>query len=425
MYRDGSNQALSRNSFDASSSRLSSSIGSDNGVMTLVGKTVEDCKAQLFQKYGTSYDIIGKRQILKSGFFGFGQKELTEVKYVLGQKLSSAESFQKNRDELLAKTTASVTQTVQIASIDKKIEDLQKTFSSKIDQMLAATNAQEKHVSIQQIEDLLQENEFTFSYINEITTRLRSELTIDELDDFDFVQKTVIDWIGKNIQIAPNVPHKFPHVIIIVGPTGVGKTTTIAKLAGTMILEAKAEEKAKPSIRMITIDHTRVGAEEQLRRYGNLMNVDVDKAESAADVKKIFDDYKDSLDVLFIDTPGYSPNDYENIAKMRKMLEVQGIHPDVYLAVAASAKARDLDSIIQNYEVFNFGSVIITKWDETTRIGNVLSVLHKKNKPISFITDGQQVPRKIERATVVKFLINLHEFSVDRAHIDELFPEDK
>ncbi len=425
MYRDGSNQALSRNSFDASSSRLPSSIGSDNGVMTLVGKTVEDCKAQLFQKYGTSYDIIGKRQILKSGFFGFGQKELTEVKYVLGQKLSSAESFQKNRDELLAKTTASVTQTVQIASIDKKIEDLQKTFSSKIDQMLAATNAQEKHVSIQQIEDLLQENEFTFSYINEITTRLRSELTIDELDDFDFVQKTVIDWIGKNIQIAPNVPHKFPHVIIIVGPTGVGKTTTIAKLAGTMILEAKAEEKAKPSIRMITIDHTRVGAEEQLRRYGNLMNVDVDKAESAADVKKIFDDYKDSLDVLFIDTPGYSPNDYENIAKMRKMLEVQGIHPDVYLAVAASAKARDLDSIIQNYEVFNFGSVIITKWDETTRIGNVLSVLHKKNKPISFITDGQQVPRKIERATVVKFLINLHEFSVDRAHIDELFPEDK
>ncbi len=427
MYSDGLNQVGSRNSYDGSAARSSSVGARDVNVLTLLGANLNDCRSQLYSKYGTGYSIIGQRQILKKGFLGFGQKELIEVKYTLNQKdsLSPEEKFQKNRDELLSKTASTVTQTMQIATIDKKIEDLQKNFNTKIEQMLAATNAQEKHVSIQKIEDLLQENEFTFSYINEITTRLRSELTIDELDDFDLVQKTVVDWIGKSIQIAPDVPHKLPHVIIIVGPTGVGKTTTIAKLAGTMVLEAKAEGKPKPSIRMITIDHTRVGAEEQLRRYGNIMNVDVDKAESAADVKKIFDLYKDGLDVLFIDTPGYSPNDFENIAKMRSMLEVQGIHPDVYLAMAASSKARDLDSIIQNYEVFNFSSIIITKWDETTRIGNVLSVLHKKNKPVSFITDGQSVPKKIERATVVKFLINLHEFSVERAHIDELFPEDK
>ena len=177
---------------------------------------------------------------------------------------------------------------------------------------------------------------------------------------------------------------------------------------------------------MITIDHTRVGAEEQLRRFGDILMIDVYKAESSDDVKKIFEEYKDKLDVLFIDTPGYSPNDSENIGKMRKVLEVKGIHPDVYLTFSAATKARDLMSIIRNYENCNYNSVIITKWDETSAIGNVISVLSKKEKSVSFITDGQQVPRKIENASVLRFLTFLDDFDkVDRAYIDEKFPEDK
>jgi flagellar biosynthesis protein FlhF len=246
---------------------------------------------------------------------------------------------------------------------------------------------------------------------------------VDELDNFDAVQRTVVDWIGKSISIYPETIHKAPHVIILVGPTGVGKTTTIAKLAGTLLKNASQKKQPKPSIRMITIDHTRVGAEEQLRRFGVLMDVAVDKAESAADVKQIFDTYKDSLDVLFIDTPGYSPNDFENIGKMCGILGIPGMNKDVYLTITASVKARDLVSIIQVYEQFNYDSVIITKCDETSAFGNVLSVLSEKHKPIAYITDGQQVPKKIERASVVRFLTNLNDFKIDRNHIEEVFSE--
>ncbi len=430
MYNDGFALSAEKN---PKSSPLYSGPNSyargDDEPQIVLGKSVDDCKQKLFNMYHHNYRILGQRQVLKPGILGglFGQKEYYEVRYTIGQPKtpSEQESFQKNRDEILNKAGSSVTNTIQIANIDKKLEEMKKTMEATMKNIAAATKTGDKPLSIQKIEDLLQENEFTFAYINKITTRLRSELSVEELEDFDFVQKTVVDWIGESIKVAPKLPHKYPHVVIVVGPTGVGKTTTIAKFAVNLIKEAHEKNEPRPRVRMLTTDHTRVGAVEQIKRYGDVMEIEVDKAETAEEVKKIFDTYKDSLDVLFIDTPGYSPKDFENLGKMRKILEVNGIHPDVYLAATASSKARDLISIIQNYEVFNFSSVIITKWDETSAIGNVISVLSEKDKAVSFITDGQTVTKNIERASVVRFLVNLHDFNIDRKHIDEKFPEDK
>ncbi|WP_407424929.1 AAA family ATPase [Treponema sp.] len=432
MYKESYTSSAVRTLSNSPSYMPSAKYGKpENEVLTITGKTEEECVEKLFNMYGHNYTPLGKRQKFKPGIFGFGQKEYWEVRYSIGAEqkpLSQQDSFQKNRDELLSKASSAVSQTVVMANLDKKLEEMKKTMETTMKNIAAATNAADKPVSIQKVEEFLQENEFTFSYINKITTRLKSELSVEQLEDFNFVQEKVIDWIGESLKISPKTYHPYPHVIILVGPTGVGKTTTIAKLAGTMILEARNENQEEPKIRMITIDHTRVGAEEQLKRYGDLLGANVDKAESAEDVKKIIDTYRDNIDVLFIDTPGYSPNDSENIGKMRKMLEIKGIQPDVYLTFTASAKARDMISIIQNYEPFNFSSVIITKWDETSAIGNVISVLTEKNKSVSYITDGQQVPRKIERASVLKFLLNLNYFSdfrINREHISEKFPEEK
>lgn len=402
----------------------------ENEIKTIYGKTADDCREQLFKKYGTNYRIIeAPKPEFKPGILGFLQRERFVVRYIENPEpaLSPADAFQKSRDEIIAKATgsSSVSTAIQISQLDKRLEESQKKLDEKINQIIQATKADPKPASISKIEELLQENEFTFEYINDITTRLRSTLTVDQLDDFDFVQKTVVDWIGESIKIAPNIPHKYPHVIILVGPTGVGKTTTIAKMAGTLIKSVNEKDQPMPVIKMITIDNMRVAAGEQLRNYCDIMGIDLFKAQTSKDVKKIFDDYKDKLDVMFIDTPGYSPNDLENIGKMTKILEVHGIHPDIYLAFSAATKARDLNSILRNYESCNYASVIITKWDETTAVGNVISVLAKKEKIVSFITDGQKVPKAIERASVVRFLTNLLDFEVDREHIDEKFPEEK
>ena len=439
MYNESFNGTAAR-TVKSSPAYLSASkfTANDNEPKIMKGKDFEECKQKLFAAYGHNYTILWQRPQFQHGFFGFFQKEYYEVGYSIGsssmnsavtqsaqssEPMSEQEKFKKERDEIIK--SSSVTQTMQMASMDKKIEEMKKLMETTMKTMSEATKVGDKPLSILKIEEILQENEFTFAYINNITTRLRSELTVEELEDFNLVQEKVVDWIGESVSVAPEVMHKYPHVIILVGPTGVGKTTTIAKLAGTMIRDARKNDRADPKIRLITIDLTRVGALEQLRRYGDFLDAAVDQAESAEDVKKIYETYKDSIDVLFIDTPGYSPNDSENIGKMRKMLEVKGIHSDVYLTFMASSKARDMNSIIQNYEPFGYSSVIITKWDETSAIGNVISVLSEKGKTVSYITDGQQVPKTIERATVHKFLLNLNDININREHIDEKFAEVK
>lgn len=402
-----------------------------NSEQKITMRSMDECRNWLFQHYGTDYNIRNKRVVLKGGFLGLGQHECIEVTYVVGQPkkpsfsqepLSTGEDFHESRNELLK--NAGVTNTLQIAQLDKNVTEKLAELAGKIDQISQATHADEKHPSIQKVEELLRNNDFTLSYINKISNRLRSEFSLQELDDFAMVQKTVVKWIGESISILPRNFYKSPHIIVLVGPTGVGKTTTVAKIAAQFILKARESGKPRPNLRLVTIDRTRVGAESNLRTYGDIMNIPVDKAENADDLKKIFEDYKDSLDALIIDSSGYSPNDYENIAKMRTILNVHGLNPDVYLTVSASTTAKGLSVTFQNFESFNYDSVIVTKCDETTAIGNVISVLAEKNKKVSYITNGQQVPRYIQRATVNEFLKLLTEFEFDRSYLDDTFPQE-
>lgn len=390
---------------------------------TITAKTVNDIRAKLYELYGQNYSITGVKTVTHGGFLGLFQHSECVAKYVVRNVLSEQEeTFQQARDKILEKSNLDSTKLV--SQLNKNIENQFEMLNKKIANLSQASETAKKHPSIAKIEDILRDNEFTYSYINNITTRLQ-DLSIAELEDYDNVRKTVMRWIGESVKIFSHEPRKLPHVIVLVGPTGVGKTTTIAKLACLMIKDAQSKNLPSPKIRMITIDNTRVGAVEQLKRFGELMDIDVDRADTADDIKKIYATHKDYLDALFIDTPGFSPNDYESIGKMRGLLKNDlGMNPDVYLTVMAAVKAKDLVSIISHYETFEFGSVIITKWDETSAIGNVLSVLSEKGKEVSYIADGQKVLGMISKATVGRFLKNLSDFNIEHKDIDELFPED-
>ncbi len=411
----------------------------DVPVLKMTGRTLDECKAKLFEKFNNEYTICGKRTMLKGGFLGIGQKEVVEVSYTVDReddvqktasayasKLSSRDgtdatsavaAFNKTKDELLRAAQMTAFNT----AMNARMSQMEDTISKQLKTIAFA--ASEKHPSIKKIESLLEENEFTFSYINEITEKLQSNFTLDSLDDFKAVERKVVDWIGKTISIAPEKIQRPPHVVVIVGPTGVGKTTTLVKLATKMVSEAKREERRIPSFAFITTDTMRVGAYEQLASYSTIFETELEKAETVEDLKKLYDEKRENFDAIFIDTSGYSPNDTENIGKMKAVLDVRGMKPDIHLAVAASTKATDLANIMQNYEQFGYNSVIVTKCDESKQYGNIISVLHEKNKKISYIADGQKVVRDIHRADVVQFLIRLSGFDVDRVHIEDEFGE--
>lgn len=396
----------------------------------ITGKSVEDCKEQLFLKYGNNYQPVKIGTYTKEGFLGFGRKEYVEMKYILRTPASNTikshpEEFEKNKSDLLNKLGVSADNTKQLAKLDAKIDSKFDEITALISNGLSTiqTTTDLKHANVLRIEELLEENEFSKEYIKDISEKIRAEFSLEEIEDFEKVERQVVDWIGESISIAPKKAHRPPHVIVLVGPTGVGKTTTIAKLAAQQVIGARKEGIEDPVIRLISADVTRVAAEEQLRRYGEALKIQVDKAENADDIKTIFRQCKDSTDVILIDTSGYSPNDSEHIGRLKKNLSVDGLRPDVYLAFSASTKSRDLKNIIQNYEPFAFSSVIITKCDETQQYGNIISVLAEKHKSISFVTYGQSPAKDISRPKIVDFLIRLNGFKIDRVHIEDKFGE--
>ncbi len=403
------------------------------------GSTYDECRKKLFDLYGKDFRITNKTVEWKQGgFLYLKKKPVTVVTYVVNHqksyssdngrfmysdKASEEEQLARNREAIL-QSQNNVLMTKQISEMNKNLEELKYEMSQKLNNL--AGSVQEKHESIQKIEDMLDENEFSLSFIKMIEEKIRNDFSLEQLDNFDLVERRVVDWIGESISVARESVFRPPHVYIIVGPTGVGKTTTLVKLAAQFVKGyAQNHEGRRPAICFITTDTMRVGAMEQLERWGKHMESRVYKAERAEDLKTLYDENRANMDAIFIDTSGFSPNDATHIAQMKLLLEVPGMNPDIYLAFTAGTKARDLQNIMQNYEPFGYKSVIVTKCDESEQFGNVISVLYEKHKSISYFTHGQVASRDISKANVIDFLIRLENFKVDRVHIEDKFGDDR
>lgn len=394
--------------------------------------SLEACKNELYRLHGRDYRIIDKQvEFVPCGLFKLRTKAMTTVTYVLNHpkvynadnyfvdKQREEEQLEKNRDAIITNQNAALMKAT-INQLNNTIEKFQSEMSEKLSKVTSTPS--DKHESIKKIEEMLADNDFSLSFINMITDKIRNEFSLDQLDDFTLVERRVVDWIGESISIMKDKVHRPPHVYILVGPTGVGKTTTLVKLAVQFIKNFDGNGR-KAEICFISADTMRVGAMEQLSRWCELMKYTVLKADRPGDVQTLYEQNRDRMDAIFIDTSGFSPNDATHIAKMKMLLEVPGMNPDIYLAVAASTKTRDLHNIIQNYEPFGFNSVIITKCDESLQFGNVLSVIYERHKNLSYITNGQHVAACISKASVVDFLIRLEGFKIDRVHIEDKFGE--
>ena len=345
----------------------------------VTGRTYEECKEKLYAQFGKDYRIINKNvEWRPGGFLWLGKKPVTVVSYVVNhqmsyspdggrsyysEKISEEEQLNRNRDAIL-QSQSNVLIGKQITQITDAFEDFKKEMSSQMKNI--AVQSQEKPESIQRIDEMLSQNEFSYNYINMIEEKIRNDFSLDQLDNFELVERRVVDWIGESITVAKESVYRPPHVYIVVGPTGVGKTTTLVKLAAQFFKKYAGEHEGKrPQICFITTDTMRVGAMEQLERWGKHMGSNVYKAERAEDLKTLYDENSPNMDAIFIDTSGFSPNDATHIAQMKMLLEVPGMNPDIYLAFTASTKSRDLQNIMQNYEPFGYKSVIVTKCDES------------------------------------------------------------
>lgn len=200
-----------------------------------------------------------------------------------------------------------------------------------------------------------------------------------------------------------NADPREDRVIALLGPTGAGKTTTLVKMASRLSLEGKR------SVAFITIDHFRVGAEEQLKKYADILKAPCALAVNKEQVEAAIERFAD-IDLIFIDTTGRSPSDTEGVQRLRDTLDInRPIWRSLVLPV--SLQEPDLTNTIAQFRMVGFKRLMMTKLDEAVSYGSLFNASYIAQCPLSFFTTGQQVPDDFEPASKERIIDCLLNFS--------------
>ncbi len=264
----------------------------------------------------------------------------------------------------------------------------------------------DNHVFVKMLYNVLLENEVQEKYINQVLDDMDKVLqTSHSLDSLlsSVYQKMVLK-LGTPTRIVPG--EKRPKVVFFIGPTGVGKTTTIAKIASKF----KVEEGKK--VGLITADTFRMAAANQLQTYANILGVPLNVIYSADElldtVKRQNREYQD-LDVILVDTIGFSHKNQDQKNDTKKLITALGdiYDSEVYLVLSATTKQKDLMDIADAYMEFTKFNLIFTKLDETKCLGNLFNMKQYTGSSLSYITTGQNVPDDIEIVNAQKLVKQL------------------
>lgn len=229
------------------------------------------------------------------------------------------------------------------------------------------------------------ENFLIEKYIRNINAVTRHSTSINT----DDVKAVFCQMIGDRITVSNTIEKQKNKTVIIafVGPTGVGKTTTIAKLSAVNALDKKY------SVALISMDHQRIGATATLEKYAGIIGLSYKNVASEQELKQAVDEFY-GKELILIDTPGVAMSDAERIADLGKQLAA--IAPDeVCLLLSATTKNKDMNRLCDAYSTCGRNRLIFTKIDETSCYGNLLNLIEKEKIPLSYITNGQIVPEHL------------------------------
>ncbi len=258
--------------------------------------------------------------------------------------------------------------------------------------------------SLRLIYNKLIENEVDEKYanaiINDIESSMKKESNLDSI--LASVYQKIILKLGEPSEIEDNDRRK---VVFFIGPTGVGKTTTIAKLASDFKLARNCR------VAMVTADTYRIAAVEQLNTYASILDVPVSVIYSPSEINEALEELSD-FKMIFIDTAGRSHKNEEQRGEVVEMIEnvrKSGGNVDVlvFLVLSVTTKYKDIMSICNAYRELEGYRLLFTKLDETNSLGNILNIRLYTGAPLSYTTYGQNVPDDIERADVQKLAKSL------------------
>lgn len=326
--------------------------------------------------------ILQSKELSEGGFFGLFKKKKYEVIAVRDDK-----QVAKDEPTNIPQTSGQMNQ----MDVQAEISALKDEISNYKQQVFV----QEHYpLKIQHYINKLKDIEMDEQYIDDIAQQLLIKWRNSLQEPTD---EEVYQWLYKqlNQRISQYTfrPTQTKQCINIVGPTGVGKTTTIAKIAAQAVLEQKKK------VAFITLDTYRIAAIEQLRTYAELLKIPVEVVYETNDLKQALERFKD-FDLILIDTAGRNYRDEMFVSELKH--QFIGVDMETLLVLPISMKEKDLRTIVDNFLVFGIDFFLFTKADETRSYGAMFNLITTYKLGTAYITNGQEVPDDLIIATPEK-----------------------
>ncbi|MGD2092837.1 MAG: flagellar biosynthesis protein FlhF [Candidatus Aminicenantes bacterium] len=399
-------------------------------------KNIEDAISQIKRDLGADAYILSRKKVVKRGKLNLSNVELIEVTAAVDiskadpDDISSAllnktynyanhEDLQQHKEDIFTKLKpqspspfSSVAGEAEISVNKEAVVELSEIKNellpltqemAEIKKLLRTTNGFEgynvfKGIFLDLYLDLLEsgvEKKLAGKFIH----RLQYHTDADNIDNTRLIKQQLFNLLTSSISYpSPLKLEKGKRkVVVMVGPTGSGKTTTIAKLCSYFKL---MEDK---KVALITIDSYRIGAEAHLKTYADILNVPFYSVYNEKEMRFRLEKLMDR-ELIFVDTTGRSPNDKKGLFIMEKHLSaIPAEEKEVYLILSASTKTADLYLAYEKFSIFEPAKFIFSKIDESLSLGNLFNLKMRTDIPTAYFTTGQRVPEDIEIAYPRKF----------------------
>ena len=338
----------------------------------------EELREEIFRAIQQKQESMARKNELKKG-----SENLKDTKTEIKQEIKK-----ETKAEIIIETKS-----------DRQKETKEVSSKNKTE-TVAEVHKSEKYVKL--IKKQLLKHEVDEKYIDMIINEVKGNIKKDTLVDniLTSVYQKIILKLGTPKLIEPG--KESPKYVFFMGPTGVGKTTTIAKIASDFSLNRGL------NVALLTSDTYRIAAVEQLRIFANILKVPIHVAYSADDIRKLKSEL-DKYDIVLIDTAGRSHKNVEQNKDLRELISaIDKKERDMYLVLSATTKYTDLINIIEAYKDIENYKLLFTKTDETTHLGNILNIKLLTNADLSYIANGQDVPEdigKVDAQEIAKQLL--------------------
>ncbi|MBF0705175.1 flagellar biosynthesis protein FlhF [Alkalihalobacillus hwajinpoensis] len=354
------------------------------------------------QELGQDAVILNTKKVKVGGIFGLFRKQRLEVLAALDEEKVAKEKTEfatllqseKKRREATPERVEELVPKVDKQSVEAETQVLGELKSMK-EIMMQMMENERLPKQLKPVQAFLEAQEFSQA----IRSGVMAELLIKSKSYPSYTKEEAFIWMrqefAKRIKNYPSIGSASKKVRCFVGPTGVGKTTTIAKIAGHLLL------KERQSVGLITSDTYRIAAVEQLRTYADILGIPMEVVQSPSDLEKSLERLS-ACDVILMDTAGRNYQQYSYITQLETLLSGQEM--SITLMLSLTHRYSDMKLIADNFHSLGVLEVIMTKMDETTVRGPIFNFMEDYNLPITILTTGQNVPDDLVRTTPDFFL---------------------